>query len=1017
MANKRKTAFYLTQGTLTALLTCLWALSGMSAFADPVSLSVRNAAVQQARRAAQTGGEICLSTLLSHDVSANMKGLTKSDSKGIQGNIRYIVGGRNFTSADIDSAEVPFYTLNGLGLSPLLHDGGEWPNSGGDTNQDSGRPSAGVDWAGEFYDLDGNGHYPKAVLRYIGSHCYIFVPPMFFPTLPRGISATEETTPAPKSEWGMYWPDTGSSQRIYFAPASGAPTLDPRFVFGTDKNLARMKLKELADEFDGVIYPKMREFFGSEPDVDQDPKIFILLDDIRDGAGTFRGYFWSNNEFPRTQSASSNEKELLYIDLYPTFLLAPKQGYRTIAHEFTHMICFNEGAYTQNGQLIEQERWLEEGFTQFASYLYDQSHTPNVDEFIKSPDTILVDPRLETWLGSSPFANYGASYLFVFYLMDHYGVNNGPTFMKNLVRDRAHGITALNNALLSFNTTFEQVFSDFAIANFLDKTRKLDQSTLNDGKWGYSVDNDNNTANNIGVNQSLPVKFSEQVILSPQGTARSSNVNPWAADYIQISGNTGNLNLGFDGDDGATFKAAVIKRGPQVDPSVEYIYLNEKQAGNLIIQNYGLGNTYENLVLVPMITSSGNYTKSNYVYSATFSDLKVAIFPNPVFENELHVVVRTNDKFAATPRLQMTYNGEQGYLTMAPLNDSTYITNYDLKVSGEGQIEAFGTNSNGTILSNILKFSAVYYPPKSSGLLSASFASLSVPRGALRTGGLVTLSACSGETSWPGIERVSSTMYVGLPGSQTDEPVQIRFPLTDARKAGLGKLGLFETSASGPIFLGLCDRAGLEAIASISHTAEIFAAVDLTAPVIHGEAEEAGPGRLAIRVDEIGAGIDPDSIRVQYKDMRLPASYDAVNGRVLVKTSSLLDMRADLDVELADKLGNGVKAKVTASVVGSFGFAQAICYPSPARIGTTLRCSFTGGAAGGVFVEAVIRDTAGDDVWDGTLRHQGGGVYEAAWDLRNQNRKPVANGVYYVEFTASTSEGELKERRKLAVMR
>ncbi|MFZ2956278.1 MAG: hypothetical protein WA705_05260 [Candidatus Ozemobacteraceae bacterium] len=1017
MANKQTATFHRNRGTVTALFACLLGLVVTTAFAAPVSPSIRNAAVAQARSAAKKGGEVCLSTLLNHDVSLNIKGLNTKGFGGVQGNIRYIVGGRNFTAADVDSAEVPFYTVNGLGLTPLLHDGGEWPNTGGDTTKDSGRTSFGVDWNGQFYDLDGNNHYPKAVLRYIGSHCYIFVPMMFFPTLPRDISTTEETTPAPKSEWGMYWPDSGSGDRIYFASASGARTLDPRFVLGSDKNLARMKLKELGDEFDGAIYTKMREYFGNEPDVDQDAKIFILLDDIRDGVGSFRGYFWSNNEFSRTQSSSSNEKELLYIDLYPTFLLNQKQGYRTTAHEFTHMIAFNEGTYVENGTLVEQERWLEEGMTQYASYLYDKSHTSNVDEFIKSPDTTLVDPRLSTWLGNDPFANYGVSYLFMFYLMDHYGINNGQTFMKNLVRDKSHGIVALNKALLGLNTTFEQVFMDFAVANFLDKTRKLDQSTLNDGKWGYSVDNDNDTSNNIGVNQSLPVKFSEQVILSPKGTARSSNINPWAADYIQISGHTGNLNLGFDGEDSTSFKTAVIKRGPQIDPSVEYVYLNEKQAGNLIIQNYGAGNTYENLVLVPMVVSSGNYQKVNYVYSATFADLKVALFPNPIFENQLHVVVRTSDKFAATPRLQMTYNGEQGYLTMTPITDSTYITNYALKDSGEGQIEAFGTNSNGTILSNILKFSAVYYPAKSEGILKASFASLTVPRGALKSGGLVTLAAGSGDTSYAGIERVSPSIHVGLPVSQTLEPVQIRFPLSDSARVGLGKVGLFEATASGPRFLGLCERAGLEVIASLSHSAEVFAAVDLTPPVIREEAENSVPGQLVIAVEEGGSGIDPNSLVVSYKGARLPARYDAVSGNIIVNTSSLLDGQARLELEIADRLGNVRKAGIAAAVTGSFGFAQAITYPNPARTGAKLRCSFSGGAAGGIMVEAVIRDVAGDDVWYGMLRHQGGGIYEAAWDLKNQDRKTVANGVYYVEFSADTPTGEVKERRKLAVLR
>ena len=83
----------------------------------------------------------------------------------------------------------------------------------------------------------------------------------------------------------------------------------------------------------------MKEWFGDEPDVDGDSKIFILLDDIRDGQGTYRGYFYAVNEFPRTTYPISNEKELLMIDIYPSYTSAPAQTYGTIAHEHRRCRC------------------------------------------------------------------------------------------------------------------------------------------------------------------------------------------------------------------------------------------------------------------------------------------------------------------------------------------------------------------------------------------------------------------------------------------------------------------------------------------------------------------------------------------------------------------------------------------------------------------------------------------------------------------------------------------------------
>jgi len=986
---------------------------------SPISPSIRSAAIAQAKTATKKG-ELCLSTLLNRNIPSYQVPAFKSKNfQGIKGNISMIVGGRNYTAADVDQAEVPFYTVNGLGLSTLLHDGGEWPGTGGSTDNDDGRVSFSVDWAGEFYDLDQNGHYPKAVLRYIGSHCYIFVPAMFFPTLARGISSTEDATPAAKSEWGMTWPDTTGwgGDVYYYAAATGAKTLEPRFVLGADKNLARLKLKEFADEFDGIIYPKMREYFGTEPDVDSDAKIFILLDDIRDGAGSFRGYFWAANEYPRTQVSYSNEKELLYIDLFPTFLMSSQQGYRTTAHEFTHMIFYNEGTEVVDGVLQEEERWVEEGCTQYASYLYDKSHTSNLDEFIKKPDTILVEPRTDIWLGNDPFANYGASYLFMFYIMEHYGGSNASTFMKNLVRDKAQGITGINNALKGFSVTMESVFADWAIANFVDKERKLDQSSLNDGKWGYAVDNDYDTTNNLGVNQSLPVKYSEHVILSTTGAQRSSSVSPWAADYIEITGNTGNLNLGFDGDDRTQFKAAVIKRGPQVDPSIEYIYLNEKQSGNLIIQNYGAGNTYENLVLVPMITATANYEKMNYVYSATFADLKVALFPNPIYENNLHIITKVNDKFAATPRVQMTYNGEQGYLTMTAVTDNTYITNYVLKSSGEGSIEAFGTNTNGTILSNILKFSAVYYPPKSEGSLTAAFGSLSVPKSAMKSGGYVILSASSNQASFENLLKVTPVLDLCLPVSQTDLPVTVKIPSQAPLVFNTEKAGLFAIVNDKPKWLGKVKICNGTCEGTVQSGGSIFVGVDTTPPVINTECEPAGNDYVAVGLDEKGSGIDPDSIIVSYKSEKLPFRYDVTSSKIIVKTSSLLDGKYEFDVQVSDYLGNSISSKVSAQVIGNFSLAQIINYPNPARAFTSIRGAFTGLSATKLQVQVTIRDSSGDEVFWARLPHKGNGIYEATWNLLNSDGRAVANGVYYAEVEAYCESGEIKEKRKIAVLR
>lgn len=974
---------------------------------------LREIAVQQAQQARKLGVEADVGPFLNAPLFATELEI----GAGIKGSIRAVVGGRNFSAADVDIAQVPFATSNGYGLSNLFHDSGQWPGTGGNPDVDDGVSSFGSDWEGEIYDIDGNNHYPSAVLRYIGTHCYIFVPVMYFPTLPRGISSSEEATPAAKPEWGLYWPDSivFSNGPYYYAPGANGTVLEPRFILGADKNLARLKLKELADTFDGMIYPKMREYFGTEPDVDGDPKIFILLDDIRDGSGSFRGYFWAGNQFPRSSQSLSNEKELLNIDMFPSFAMATQETLGTVAHEFVHMIIYNEGYWIENNMLYGMERWLEEALTQYGQYLFNGLYTSNIDEFIKAPDTILVENRIsEVWLGQYPFPNYGASFLYMFYLAEKYGGSNLSNFFRNIIRSREDGIKAIDAVLRPFGTDFKAVFADWAIANYLNKTRKRDGSPLNDGKWGYSVDNDFNTANDLGVRERLPVKFSEKVILTSPVTARSSNVNPWAADYVEISGNTGNLNIGFDGDDRSEFKAAIIKRGPDVDSAVEFLHLNDKQAGNLIVQNYGSGGTYENLVLVPMAIANANYTKMSYVYSMSFDDLKVAIFPNPTFENFLHILVRTKDKFAAEPRLQMTYEGEQGYLTMVPVNDSTYIANYNLKKSGEGVIQANGTNSNGVILSNSMKFSAVYYPPGSQGLLKASFASLRVPEGSLPNGGTVLVAAPENPASYQGLSRVSANFDIGLPTEKTVKPVELEIPLE--KLANHQKAGIYRVTAAGPKWLGPVKLIDGKATCELDTSCSVFVGIDEVYPAIGAKSEEHAPGWVVVPVTDDGSGINPESVKVRYGGNSLPVKAGE-DGRILVNTSSLHDGEYDLQVEVADNAGNATVAAVRALVVGATALAEISTYPNPARNFATIRAVFTGPASNQAAVEARIYDVKGHKVADVPLALSAGGIYEARWDLRNNSGKNVANGVYFAEIKASLGGQSSKQRRKIAVLR
>src|SRR5258706_5434609 len=95
-------------------------------------------------------------------------------------------------------------------------------------------------------------------------------------------------------------------------------------------------VKSLVDEFQDHIYPRDREFFGSEwnPGVDGDPHVYILY--ARGLGSTVGGYYSSADEYSHLAHVYSNEKEMFYVNadqsIGDPFLLS------VLAHEFQHMI-------------------------------------------------------------------------------------------------------------------------------------------------------------------------------------------------------------------------------------------------------------------------------------------------------------------------------------------------------------------------------------------------------------------------------------------------------------------------------------------------------------------------------------------------------------------------------------------------------------------------------------------------------------------------------------------------------
>jgi len=220
--------------------------------------------------------------------------------------------------------------------------------------------------------------------------------------------------------------------------------------------VAQSNCESYRDEFDTLIYPTVVELTGNPNgtlgDIDGDPRIVILIND------NYVSYYSQYNEIEQTYS---NYCEMIYIYYFNSLILD------TIAHEFCHLIWFNYE--------FDEVHFILEGLAEFATYKCGYLESDNnvscrTNDFLQNPN----DPLIYFEVAAK---DYGASYLFTFYLAERFGMQ----FLSDLVQnddDGAHGIeTTLMEA--GYNISFNQLYLDWITA------LTINELGFDDDKYGF----------------------------------------------------------------------------------------------------------------------------------------------------------------------------------------------------------------------------------------------------------------------------------------------------------------------------------------------------------------------------------------------------------------------------------------------------------------------------------------------------------------------------------------------------
>jgi len=400
------------------------------------------------------------------------------------------------------------------------------------------------------------------------------------------------------------------------------------------------------------IYELETETLGSAPDeIDQDTRIYILVLDILDGSsgnGDFvAGYFEPINQKsgafrdPGTGLIFySNEVEMIYVDAHP-LEVGSVMSMELMAHEFQHLIHWHHDS--------NEDTWVNEGCSDYAAlYLcgYDMDNSWHVRAFEIEPQTSLV-----YWPGGmrSSLASYGAAYLWTVYLHEHYG---GVSTISSLIAHPNNGINGVNSVLSAqgYSQDFEDVFSDWKIANFLD------DPDFSSGNYGYS-------GLDIGVD--IGIRHSSFPV-----TNSSRHLESWAADYIEFTGGDGisNLQIDFFGQNPAyTFDVRAIPMLNGRPAAVKSVQI-QADAASWHISIPEFGHAVDTVILVPSwkTTAQANFgSVAYYSYSAKLGEevsVDVAILPNAIHERYVDILAQFDRELtgmsSTSPSITVTRRGE-----------------------------------------------------------------------------------------------------------------------------------------------------------------------------------------------------------------------------------------------------------------------------------------------------------------------------------------------------------------------
>ena len=421
------------------------------------------------------------------------------------------------------------------------------------------------------------------------------------------------------------------------------------------------------------IYQTDVDTFGDPPDVDNDPRIIILILDIQDGytgsGGYIAGYFSSSNETRGLGQAA----EIYFMDANPVNLTTSsglQTALSTAAHEFQHMINWNY--HKTNPELT----FINEGLSMVAEVVCGYGVSMQ-SLYANEPNHYLFDWRSQN--NTLVLNDYARAQRFFLYIMEQFGVGSLKQIVQDYTIFSLTGISGLNKILSNYySTSLGQVFLNWEIANGLN-----DRSVK--PAYGYS-------------HQSIPITTGI-IYNNPNINLTAGTLQNLGAGYFTFM-NSSNLNVKFS-----------------------------SSGSNIIVKAIEIGSGSSKVVDVPL---NSNFTEPDYpsVYSTIrFAAIDTNESSIQDFQYQASGVV-TN----SATELKWDNTEPTGYMYTLTSNDTVCVT-FNAFPGGTLDSIKIALRRAGSITGGVWQFTGVQNPtPLGKSLAAPITASISTDAQVINSG-------------------------------------------------------------------------------------------------------------------------------------------------------------------------------------------------------------------------------------------------------------------------------------------